>query len=104
MIARQNFSCCGTCGSSEIWDEVDAVTQAGGPGHGYVFYHMQDTESAADGEGLYLNYGAGEDGEEAALAVARDVVAELQSHGLRTDWDGSWDQRIHVALDWKRRR
>ena len=42
--------------------------------------------------------------EEAALAVGRDVIAELQSHGLRTDWDGTWGQRIKIELDWKRRR
>ena len=37
-------------------------------------------------------------------AVARDIVSRLEAHGLRTEWDGSWDQRIGVALDWKRRR
>ncbi|MBL7373657.1 hypothetical protein INQ23_30515, partial [Escherichia coli] len=61
-------------------------------------------ESAVDGGGLYLNYGACDEGEDAALAVARDIVAELEAHGLETRWDGSWDQRIGVALDWKRRR
>ena len=24
VISRQNFSCCGSCGSSEIWDEIAA--------------------------------------------------------------------------------
>ena len=71
---------------------------------GYAFYHMQDTERATEGGSLYLNYGACEEGEAAALQVARDIVTRLEAHGLRTDWDGSWDQRIGVALDWKRRR
>ena len=105
VIARQNFSCCGNCGATEIWEEVRAVEDAGGaPVQGYAFYHMQDTEGAVDGGGLYLNYGACEDGEDAALAVARTIVAELEAHGLATQWDGSWDQRIGVTLDWKRRR
>jgi hypothetical protein len=65
---------------------------------------MQDTERAAEGDGLYLNYGACEDGEEAALAVANDIVTQLTAHGLRTEWNGSWNQRIAVSLDWKRRR
>jgi hypothetical protein len=104
IISRQHFSCCGTCGSSEIWDEVDAVHKAGGPTRGYAFYHMQDTERATEGDGLYLNYGACEEGEDAALAVGRDIVAQLEAHGLRTNWDGSWSQRIGVSLDWKRRR
>lgn len=104
VIARHNFTCCGTCGSAEIWDEIGAVEDAGGSPRGYAFYHMQDTEHAAEGEGLYLNYGACEEGEEAALAVGREIVAQLEAHGLSTDWDGSWGQRIGVTLDWKRRR
>jgi hypothetical protein len=104
VIARQNFTCCGTCGSAEIWDEIDAVGKAGGPTRGYAFFHMQDTERAAEGDGLYLNYGACEEGEEAALAVANDIVTQLEAHGLRTEWNGSWSQRIAVPLDWKRRR
>jgi hypothetical protein len=104
VIARQNFACCGTCGSSEIWDEIEAVHEAGGPTRGYAFYHVQDTDSAVEGDGLYLNYGACEEGEDAALAIGQDIVTQLQAHGLRTDWDGSWGQRIGVSLDWKRRR
>ena len=42
VIARQHFSCCGTCGSSEIWDEVNAAEEAGRPARGYAFYHVQD--------------------------------------------------------------
>jgi hypothetical protein len=104
VVARQNFTCCGTCGSAEIGDEMEVVSAAGVTVRGYVFFHMQDTDSAVEGDGLYLNYGATEDGEDAALAVAREIVAELEAHGLRTNWTGSWDQRIAVTLDWKRRR
>ena len=104
VISRQNFSCCGTCGSTEIWDEIDAVEKAGGPALGYAFYHIQDTESAVEGYGLCLNYGACEEGEEPALAIGRRIVAELERHGLRTDWNGSWDKRIAVPMDWRRRR
>lgn len=104
VIARQNFSCCGNCGSTEIWGEIDAARDAGDPAHGYAFFHMQDTERAADGDGLYLNYGAVDEGEAAALAVGHEIVGELEAKGLQTDWNGSWDQRIAVSLDWKRRR
>lgn len=104
IVARQNFSCCGTCGSAEIWDEIAAFETSGHAARGYAFFHVQDTESAVDGGGLYLNYGAVEEGEAAALKIAGDIVAELESKGLRTDWSGSWSQRIGVALDWKRRR
>ena len=62
IVCRQNFSCCGNCGSAEIWDEIDEAHQSKVI-RGYVFYHMQDTESAVEGYGLYLNYGSVEEGE-----------------------------------------
>lgn len=104
VVARQNFTCCGTCGASEIWDEIEEAQGEGLTVHGYVFFHMQDTESAVEGHGLYLNYGACEQGEEAAIAVGHRIVAQLEAHGLSVGWDGRWDQRISVTLDWKKRR
>ncbi len=103
VISRQNFSCCGTCGSGEIWDEIEAARAGGRLATGYAFYHQQDTESAAEGYGLYLNYGACEEGAEAAVAIGHQIVNRLQEHGLHTDWDGRIEKRIAVSLDWKRR-
>jgi hypothetical protein len=104
VISRQNYSCCMTCGSAEIFDEMLAAQDAGTPVRGYAFYHVQDTEAAVEGRGVHLGYGAVEEGEAAALAIGREIVATLEAHGLRTDWNGSWDLRIGVSLDWKRRR
>ena len=104
VIARQNFTCCMSCGSTEIWDEMRVAHEEGAPVEGYTFYHVQDTESAVEGHGIYLAYGACEEGEAAALAVADRIVAELRANGLAPRWDGRWDQRIAVPLDWKRRR
>jgi hypothetical protein len=104
IVSRQNFSDCGTCGAAEIVDEIQATKKRGKPVRGYTFYHEQDTESAVSGSGLYLNYGAVEDGERAALEIAREIVAALNRQGLKTKWDGTWEQRIRVNLDWKRRR
>jgi len=104
VISRQNFSCCGTCGSGEIWGEIEEAQKEGRPARGYAFFHMQDTESAVEGYGLYLNYGACEEGEAPAVAIGHDIVAALTAHGLRTDWDGSHAKRIAVSLDWKKRR
>lgn len=103
IVMRQNFTCCGTCGSSEIWGEIKAYEAAGRQAFGYGFYHSQDTESAAEGYGICLDYGACAEGEEPALATARAIVAALEKQGLKTSWDGSWDRRVEVALDWKRR-
>ncbi len=104
IIARQNFSCCGTCGAREIVDEMAAARKQGRLVRGYTFFHVQDTESATQGHGLCLNYGTARDDEAAALAIAGKVVDILAAHGLSTMWDGTWNQRISVQLDWKRRR
>ncbi|ETI65375.1 hypothetical protein C100_02385 [Sphingobium sp. C100] len=104
IIARQNFTCCSNCGASEIWDEIEAAQAEGLPAQGYAFFHMQDTESAIEGNGLYLNYGAADQGEAAAIAIGHRIVAQLEDHGLPTEWDGSWGQRIGVPLVWKKRR
>lgn len=103
IVCRQNFSCCGTCGSGEIWDEIDEARSGGATVQGYAFFHMQDTESAVDGYGLHLNYGAVDDGEAPALDVGRRIADELSGIGLQVEWDGSWAKRIGVKLDWKRR-
>jgi hypothetical protein len=98
VVARQNWTCCQTCGHAEIGAELadDSI--------GYTFYHQQDTESAVEGYGICLAYGATSDAPGATAAIARRVVEVLEREGLRVDWNGSTDRRIEVSLDWKRRR
>ncbi len=103
IVCRQNFTCCGNCGVTEIGDEMEVERRAGRNVRGYAFYHMQDTESAAEGCGLYLHYGAVAQGETAALGVGREIIAALTAHGLATRWNGRSDTRLKVELDWKRR-
>ena len=97
IVARQNFTCCQGCGASEIGAEADGASR------GYVFYHFQDTESAVAGHGLYLAYGTFKD-DVSALTIAAEIVAQLQREGLQVKWDGKLEKRIHVAIDWQRRR
>jgi hypothetical protein len=104
IVARQHFTCCGTCGATEIWGEIAAAREAGRKVRGYTFYHIQDTETAARGYGLLLFYGAVEKDEKQALRIANEIIDALQRQGLKTEWDGSWDKRIGVKLDWKRRQ
>jgi hypothetical protein len=104
IVARQNFTCCSTCGHCEIWDEIEQAREEH-PVEGYAFYHMQDTESAVAGGGLFLAYGAVENGEEALIAVGRKIVLAMERSGLRTEWNGKTNTRIQIVdLDWKRRR
>jgi hypothetical protein len=104
VVARHNFTCCQSCGHSEIWAEIREA-QEHGPVIGYTFYHEQDTESAVDGGYLYLAYGAVEDDEEATREVARRIVRALEEAGLGVEWNGDLRQRILIPdLDWKKRR
>jgi hypothetical protein len=104
VVARQHFTCCGTCGLAEIDGEIAAAEAKGGRTRGYTFYHWQDTEAAVEGHGICLYYGSCEEGEAADLAIGREIAAELKRHGLDPEWNGRLDRRIEVPLDWKRRR
>lgn len=104
IVARQNFSCCGNCGVAEIGDEIQAESTKGVAVCGSAFCPMQDTESAAEGCGLYLNYGSVEGDAAETQHVGQQVVEVLQRHGLAIRWDGSIANRIHVRLNWQRRR
>ena len=103
IVSRQNFSCCGTCGTGEIYDEIETLKNAGNNVRGYTFFHMQDTQSAVEGFGLYLNYGSTANGDEAAVSIGREIQHELHKFGLATDWDGKLSKRIGVPLNWQKR-
>ncbi|HEX5595136.1 MAG TPA: hypothetical protein VFX61_03800, partial [Micromonosporaceae bacterium] len=95
IVARENFACCQNCGHAEITAEIkDDETR-----RGYVFYHGQDAERGANGDGIYLAYG-GQD----PTAVADETVRVLRSHGLAPVWSGSAGQRIQVPMRWHQRR
>jgi hypothetical protein len=100
IVARENFTCCQSCGIAEIGGEVPE----GGTARGYVFCHFQDVQSAVAGHGLYLAYGTFGEEADGTARVGEEVVATLRRQGLPTDWDGSAGRRIHVPLTWRRRR
>ncbi|MCL8010409.1 hypothetical protein [Streptomyces sp. AS02] len=100
IVARENFTCCRSCGMSEIGAEAADH----GSARGFVFFHAQCTSSAADGHGLTLYYGGFDGSEETTGGVGHEVVAALGAAGLPTDWDGSPAQAITVTpLDWRKR-
>ncbi|HEX6873362.1 MAG TPA: hypothetical protein VF163_19875 [Micromonosporaceae bacterium] len=104
ILARQHFSCCGTCGLDEIRDEMGQLDKAGQPTRGFTFFHVQDTEHAVAGESLYLSYGAANRDQEASVEIGHEVVATLSRHGLRPAWNGKIAHRIALPLTWQRRR
>ncbi|QFQ96733.1 hypothetical protein F9278_11420 [Streptomyces phaeolivaceus] len=98
ITARENFTCCRNCGTTEIGAEgpPDAA--------GFVFFHSQCTEGAAAGHGLALLYGGFDGSAETTAAVGRQVVAALAAEGLSTEWDGDPSTVLTVTpLDWRKR-
>ncbi|GGM85730.1 hypothetical protein GCM10011609_22340 [Lentzea pudingi] len=98
ITARENFTCCRTCGQDEIGGES-------APGaRGFVYFHSQCTDSAAAGHGLTLLYGGFDGSAETTTAVGDEVVAALAAAGLSTAWNRDPGRSITVTpLDWRRR-
>ncbi len=104
IVARENFTCCLTCGGSEIGQEIDAAGEAGLGVRGYVFFHEQDTSAALEGGALMLAFGAIEpDDEEATRAIGHEACEALRAQGLDPVWAGDVKRRIVVPLTWQRR-
>jgi len=104
IVARQHFTCCQTCGHTEIQNEVKE-TETFRPVRGYVFYHWQDTERVVSQGYLYLAYGSVSGNESDTLAVAKDIVAALERANFRVKWESSIRQRILINnVQWLRRR
>lgn len=105
IVARMNFTCCQTCGATEIYDERPADRAS----IGYVFFHSQDGEHLAEDRAhLFLGYGAFDAPEpewlDRVVAVGNQVAAVLRAHDLPVTWNGSSQQRIQVGpLGWRRR-
>jgi hypothetical protein len=111
IMARHDWTCCGTCGHAAMPAEYDRC-MALDPSliiRGYAFYHNQDTESAADQGGLYLAYGATDDIDDddlldqTTLAIGREIVEVLNGCGLEVQWDESTETRILIDMKWQRR-
>ena len=116
VIARQNFTCCGTCASAEIWDEIDDSREW----KGYIYFHQQDTESLAESGGTYVGFGSflaypKDENEWKALNEAQKeeirtlhetlsvelmkdtVIPVLEKHGLSVKWKGNFDTRPFIG-------
>lgn len=104
IVARQNFTCCQTCGHTEISYEIEKTSETR-PVRGYVFFHMQDTESAVRNNYLYMAYGSVSGKEHEAAEIAEEVCKILRKAGLETDWNGSVRTRICIReINWQFRR
>lgn len=113
VVARGNFSCCGTCADSEIYAEAPED----GNWLGYVYFHAQDAENIEDTGSTYLGYGVNlprhltkaewdameSEARDAYYAekvrqfVSDSVRPVLEQHGMSVTWDGDMDWRIEVG-------
>ncbi|BCJ40103.1 hypothetical protein GCM10010168_29610 [Actinoplanes ianthinogenes] len=112
VLAREDFTCCGTCAAAEIHDERDDSRHW----RGYLWYHQQDTESLAESDNgsVYVGYGAYPPADLDAAAyealsqeekqaryqsevehLMDDVVFPvLQKHGIQVTWNRNLGTRI----------
>ncbi|WP_433604759.1 DUF6891 domain-containing protein [Prescottella agglutinans] len=117
VVARANFSCCGTCASGEIWEERDDSRHW----QGYAYFHQQDTDGLVENGETYIGFGAfppenfdeaaydalSDDAKEALYAadVTRlldDVVFPvLLRHGIEPEWNRDLGTRVLLKnADW----
>ncbi|MDQ7027115.1 MAG: hypothetical protein Q9P01_21875 [Anaerolineae bacterium] len=104
IVARQNFTCCQTCGHTEIGYEIDDAMEYRVV-RGYVFFHQQDTEHVIATDKLYLAYGSVDGKEEDSVDIGYEVLAALRRARLSVDWNGMIHKRICIQdIQWQRRR
>ena len=77
-FARQNFTCCNSCGWASIPNGIDEKA---------VFYHRQDTATIRDYGICYLSWSG--NGNE---------IARVFSKYFKIEWDGSEDRKIVAKL------
>jgi hypothetical protein len=70
---------------------------------GGCFYHGQDLERAVLGYGIDLAFGSTKGGDEADVAIGREIVEVIAKHGFSPTWNGTPEQRISFPINWQRR-
>ncbi len=98
VTARMHFQCCMPCAVGAVEDE-----RAEGE-DGFAFFHVQDTDAAVEGRGLFISFGS-YDGDPAREALIADRVTEALRHeGLPVHTVGDPEGIIHLhPLRWRKR-
>lgn len=110
LVARQAFSCCGSCAGYDLATELKEKPQAVKDSFkGCAFYTKQGApprDGSRDSrtfKGLYLSYGpVGVSGEKDYGLPTEEVGAIVkrcvEQAGLEVDWDGTPEKRIFVRF------
>ncbi len=72
---------------------------------GYCFYHTQDLERAIDPaiRNLFLAFDDIRQDDKNAILIGKTIVSKLNESGLKTEWDGTIDQRIEIKdIHWQK--
>ncbi len=117
VIARADFSCCGTCASAEIGDERDDSRHWSG----FIYFHSQDTDRLVEDGSTYIGYGAfePENFDEDAYNQLSDEAKEglyfsdvarmldevvfpiVRRHGIEPEWNRDLGTRVLLTnADW----
>lgn len=98
ILTRMNFTCCNTCGGSELWGEWQDEDK------GYAFFHEQSMETAINDGKLYINFDSFIRSEPRKVEVGRTIVRLLKQAGLSVKWDKDPNKKIVVEpVRWLRR-
>lgn len=119
ILLWQASPCCDTCTGAELPDRIDFINDRH-PGfrdnvRGYAFFidqcmpeelaeDTQITVALAYGRFSHDNTeGDSDDYEKKALGIAREVCEHFRAEGFEPDWNGSFDRKISVSVNWQRR-
>ena len=109
LVARQNFSCCGSCAGYEIATDIEAMPTATRERvYGTAFYTRQTAADFARRgfTGLYISYGPVDvDDTQVGLdvvAVGQIVATCLREAGIEVEWDGSGNKTIFARFSSER--
>jgi hypothetical protein len=105
ILAKQNFTCCGSCGHGEAYWAAKERQEQGLPSHGYAFYHQQDTESGVAGHGLHIAFGSLVDDDAARVAIGAEISQAFTHFGIDHDWNQSAGTRLYIKpFTWSRQK
>lgn len=104
IIARQDWTCCCSCGWAEMEREIATAREEGRDVIGCVFYHDQDADRVRGSGELAFAFGSVDDDTEKDCGIGRRLVDALRSAGFRVEWDEhEWLRVIVTGFNWQRR-
>ncbi len=107
LIAKQNFSCCGSCATYEIGEQAKKRAKKFGKfPKGYVQYNRQSTEGIETFGSVNISYGAFYSRNDIRrkecftdLEIGRLIEAKMKEVGLKTKWDGDVHKCVNVDVE-----